>query len=310
MRRLARSVAVLAFASACVANAAAAAIVAVDDAGHTLTLDRPATRIVTLAPSLTELVFAAGGGNAIVATIVLSDYPAAARALPRVGDAARLDVERIVAARPDLVIVWRHGNTMRELEQLEGAGLRLFRLEPQRLDEVALAIERLGVLLGHEADARLGANALRDRLASLRQLHAGAAPVRVFYQVWSSPLMTINREQMVNDVIELCGGRNVFAALAPLVPLVSTEAVLAADPEAIFTADERGATDALRRDIRGTTFALWRRHPSLAAVKGNWLYVLNGDAISRQGPRIVDGATAMCRALDEVRRERGAASTR
>ncbi|MDQ2928763.1 MAG: helical backbone metal receptor, partial [Pseudomonadota bacterium] len=239
----------------------------------------------------------------------LSNYPPPARRLPRVGDASRLDVERIVALKPDLVIVWRHGNTMRELEQLESAGLRLFRLEPRRLNDVPRAVERLGALLGHEAVARNAANALRSRLDSLRQRHAQATPVRVFYQVWSSPLMTINHAQMVNDVIELCGGRNVFAALAPLVPLVSTEAVVAADPEAILTADERGATELLRRDRTGAAFAIWRRH-LFSATKGGWLYVLNGDAISRQGPRIVDGAEAVCDALDEVRRERDAVHLR
>jgi iron complex transport system substrate-binding protein len=291
---------------ACAAGAAhaSAAIVAVDDSGATLTLDRPARRIVTLAPSLTELVFAAGGGQAVIATDALSDYPAAARRLAHVGDAARLDVERIVALKPDLVVVWAHGNTMRELDQLEAAGLRLFRLEPQRLDDVPRAIERLGQLLGSGSAAHEAAGALRDRLAALRRDHAGATPVRVFYQVWSSPLMTIGGGQMVNDVIGLCGGRNVFATLAPLVPLVSTEAVLAADPEAIFTADEQGATDALRRDPAGRSFALWRRHAALSAIRGGWLYVLNGDAISRQGPRIADGAAAICGALDEVRRER------
>ena len=134
--------------------------------------------------------------------------------------------------------------------------------------------------------------------------------MRVFYQVWASPLMTINRRQIVSEVIELCGGRNVFAELAPLVPQVAVESVLSADPEAFFTADERGSTALLRRDVEAPAFAAWRRHPRLAAVGGRWLYVLNGDAISRQGPRIVEGATAVCGALDEVRRERSAAARR
>lgn len=289
---------------------AVAAIVVSDDGGATLTLERPATRVVTLAPSLTELVFAAGGGNAVVATDALSDYPPAARQLPRVGDAARLDVERIVATRPDLVVVWGHGNTMRELDQLEAAGLHLFRLEPQRLADVSRAIDRLGVLLGTEPVAHQAARALAERLAALRRSHVGVAPVRVFYQVWASPLMTINRAQMVNDVIDLCGGRNVFADLAPLVPLVSTESVIAAVPEAIFTADEHGATAALRRDPGNAAYALWRTHAAIPAVRGRWLYVLNGDSISRQGPRIADGATAICQALDEVRRERAAPKPR
>ncbi|MEO8526523.1 MAG: cobalamin-binding protein [Caldimonas sp.] len=286
------------------AVAQAAPIVETDDAGRTLVFDRPPARVITLAPSLTELVFAAGGGDAIVATDSNSDYPDAARAIPRIGDAARLDVERILALKPDLVIVWRHGNTNRELDQLEAAGIRLFRLEPQRLDEVAMAIERLGHVLGKEPVAGPVADSLRGALVALRRRHAKDAPVRVFYQVWSNPLMTINRRQIVNEVIELCGGRNAFAALAPLVPQVATESVLAADPEAILTADERGGTALVRRNVEAPSFAVWRRYPALAATKGRWFYTLNGDAISRQGPRIAAGAAAMCEALDEVRRER------
>ena len=284
----------------------AAPVVAVDDAGRELRLERPPARIVTLAPSLTELVFAAGGGQAIVAVDSSSDFPTAAKAIPRIGDVSRIDVERLLALKPDLVVVWRHGNTTRELDQLEGAGMRLFRLEPQRLDDVVRAIERLGELLGTEATARPAAAALRERLAALRRDHANDPPVRVFYQVWSSPLMTISGKQIVSEVIDLCGGRNAFVGLAPLVPQVAIESVLAADPEAIFTADERGHTALLRRDLDAPAFVAWRRYPRLAAVQGRWLYVLNGDAISRQGPRIVDGATAICGALDEVRRERSA----
>ena len=284
-----------------------AGFVVTDDAGHALTFERPASRVVTLAPSLTELVFAAGGGAAIVATDSNSDYPEAARAIRHIGDAARLDVERIVALKPDLVIVWRHGNTSRELDQLEATGIRLFRLEPQRLDDVVLAIERLGVVLGTERVAGAAARSLREALAALRRRHVADVPVRVFYQVWANPLMTINRNQIVNEVIELCGGRNLFAGLAPLVPQVATESVLAADPEAILTADERGNRGLVRRDVDAASFAVWRAYPRLAAVKGRWLYVLNGDAISRQGPRIGGGAAAVCAALDEVRRERGAA---
>lgn len=290
--------------AAIAAASQAAAFVETDDAGHAVVFDRPVMRVVTLAPSLTELVFAAGGGDVVVAVDSSSDYPGATHAIARIGDAARLDVERIVALKPDLVVVWRHGNTNRELDQLEAAGLRLFRIEPQRLDDVAVAIERLGRVLGKEAVAGPAAQSLRDSIAALRRRHAKAASVRVFYQVWSNPLMTINRRQIVNEVIELCGGRNVFAGLAPLVPQVATESVLAADPEAILTADEHGTSTLLRRDVQAAGFAVWRRYPRLAATKGRWMYTLNGDAISRQGPRIADGAAAVCEALDQVRHER------
>jgi iron complex transport system substrate-binding protein len=293
---------------ACAAAAfaiSAAAFSSVDDSGRTMNFGRPAARIVTLAPSLTELVFAAGGGAAIVGTSSLSDFPAEALRIPRIGDAARLDVERIIGLEPDLVLFWQQGNLSRELEQLAAAGIRLYRLEPRHLDDVPRAVERLGLIVGHEGEARARAAGLRDRLASLRASHASAAPVSVFYQVWQSPLMTVNGEHLIADVIALCAGRNVFAGLAPLVPTLSMESVVAADPEAILTAgEEGGAAAAWKRDPGNASFAAWRRQPRLTAVAHRWLYVFNGDAISRQGPRIVDGAAAVCAALDQVRSER------
>lgn len=286
---------------------ASAAVTVVDDGGQAVTLPRPPTRIVTLAPSLTELVFAAGAGAAIVGTTALSDFPEAATRIARVGDASRLDVERVLALKPDLVLVWQRGNLGREIEQIEAAGVALFRLEPRRLDEVPRAIERLGALLGHDDEAKRSAAGLRATLARLRQAHEHAAQVRVFYQVWQSPLLTINGNHLIADVISLCGGRNVFADVGPLVPAVSVEAVVAADPEAIVTANEEGGrAPAWQRASSQSSLAAWRRHRQLTAVRRGWLFALNGDLISRQGPRIVLGAEAMCAALDEVRRERAA----
>lgn len=282
-----------------------AAVTVVDDGGQAVTLSRPPIRIVTLAPSLTELVFAAGAGAAIVGTTELSDFPAAAKRIARVGDASRLDVERVLALKPDLVLVWQRGNLGREIEQIGAAGVALFRLEPRRLDDVPGAVERLGALLGHDDEARRNAADLRARLARLRQAHEHAEPVRVFYQVWQRPLLTVNGQHLIADVISLCGGRNVFAEVGPLVPAVSVEAVVAADPEAIVTANEAGGrASAWQRAESQPSLAAWRRHPQLTAVRRGWFFALNGDLISRQGPRVVLGAEAMCAALDEVRRER------
>ena len=304
---LQRSLALAIFIGYAVAAAAdAAAVTAVDDAGRSVVVDQPPARVVTLAPSLAELVFAAGGGRSLVGVSALSDYPDEARAIARIGDAGRIDVERVLALKPDLVLVWQRGNVGREIEQLERAGVRIFQLEPQRLDDVARAIERLGVLLGHESEARQRAAELRTELARLRAAHANAAPVRVFYQVWQQPLMTVNRRQIIGDILGVCGGRNVFADLTPLVPTVSTEAVVAADPEAVLTASEQGGGVAWRRDPDASAFALWRRQSRMVAARRGWLYTLDGDLISRQGPRIVDGAAAVCALLDEVRRERAA----
>ena len=282
------------------------AVTVVDDAGRSVVVERPPQRVVTLAPSLAELVFAAGGGATLVGVSELSDHPVEARSIPRIGDAGRIDVERVLALHPDLVIVWQRGNVAREIGQLERAGVRLFQLAPQRLDDVVRAIERLGALLGHDDEARHRAADLRAALARLRAAHANAPPVRVFYQVWRQPLMTVNRRQIIDDILGVCAGTNVFADLAPLVPTVSTEAVVAADPEAILTASEETGAAAWRREPESPAFALWRRQPRMVAVRRGWLYTLDGDLISRQGPRIVDGATAVCTLLDEVRRERAA----
>lgn len=307
-RRMARAGAVVRaiLAAACLAaTAAASALTVVDDAGRSVSVERPPQRVIALAPSLTELVFAAGAGAALIATDRFSDWPPAARSLQRVGDASRIDVERIVGLRPDLVLVWRHGNTLRELAQLEASGVRLFFLEPKRLADVPRAIERLGALLGHADEAGRRAAEIRDTLERLRRVHQDAAPVGVYYQVWSSPLMTVNHEHLISDVIALCGGRNVFAGLSSLVPVISTESVVAAGPQAMFTADrEVGGGVALRRDPQHPAFEVWRRYGKLEAVRRGWLFSLDGDAISRQGPRIVDGARAMCKALDLVRDER------
>jgi iron complex transport system substrate-binding protein len=282
------------------------AVSAVDDSGQTHVFATTPRRVVTLAPSLTELVFAAGAGASLVGTTALSDFPEPARHIARIGDAGRLDVERVLTMKPDLVLVWQRGATSREQEQLAAAGIPLFHLEPRRLDDVARAIERLGQLLGSADVAAAAAADLRRSLGALRDRHAGAAPVRVFYQIWMRPLMTINRSQIIDDVVTLCGGRNVFAELTPLVPVVSTESVVAADPEAIFTASEEGGSaPAWQQRPQDPAFAAWRQHPRMTAVRRGWLFTLNGDGISRLGPRIVDGARAMCAALAQVRGERG-----
>jgi len=277
----------------------------VDDAGRPFRLDHPAQRVITLAPNLTELVYAVGAGSTLVGTVTLSNFPKEAKAVPRVGDHQRFDVERILLLKPDLVLAWYHGNPGRELAQLEAAGLLLYYLEPRRLDDVARALERVGDLLGRGAEGRARANAWRDDIAQLRQAHRGAEPVSVFYQVWRNPLMTLNGEHIVSDVIALCGGRNVFADLPQLVPQLSTESVVAANPQAMLSArEDEDDRPVLKRGADDAAFMSWSSYASIDAVRRNWLYTLPGDLIARQGPRIADGARAVCAALDQVRAER------
>ncbi len=195
---------------------ASAAVEVRDDAGRVVRLERPATRIVSLAPHLTELLFAIGAGDRLVGVTGFSDYPPAATALPRVGGLYGLDVERLLALKPDLVVAWRSGTAEAELDTLERLGLRVFRNEPRTLDDIATTMARLGTLTGDEPGANAAAADFRARVATLRDTYASRSPVRVFYQVWNDPLMTIGGPQPITQVIELCGGRNVFASVKML----------------------------------------------------------------------------------------------
>ena len=285
------------------APAGAAEIVFTDDAGRLHRLPGPAQRVVTLAPHLTELVYAVGGGAQMVATVGASDHPAEARALPRIGDHARFDVERLLLLKPDLVLAWFSGNPDRELRALEAAGLRVVRLESQRLAEVPASLERVGRLLGREAQGLREAGRLRAALEALRTHHADAVPLRVFYQVWSQPLLTLNGRHLISDVLALCGGRNVFASLSPLVPPVSTEAVLVADPEVVMTADDR-ARGGWSRAPGAPEFAVWAAARQLSASRHGAFFRIDADLLARAGPRIDQGAQAACEVLDAARRDR------
>ncbi|MEK6297353.1 MAG: cobalamin-binding protein [Paraburkholderia tropica] len=296
MRRFAAFIAYAACV-ACSIGTAHAGVSATDDAGNTVTLDAPAQRVISLAPHATELIYAAGGGAKLVGTVSYSDYPPAALKVPRIGDNRALDLERIAALKPDLIVVWRHGNAQQQMDRLRDLHIPLFFSEPHRLDDVATSLTRLGTLFGTDTAARAAADAYRRDIAQLRTRYAQRAPVRVFYEVWDQPLMTINGEQIISDAITLCGGRNVFAALRPPVPTLSTEAVLAANPEAIVTASP-GAT---APDRPLPALDRWRAWPQLAAVAQGNLFAIDGDLLSRAGPRLAQGAEQLCKDLDQAR---------
>ena len=283
--------------------AAKATVSTIDDAGHTVTLPAPAQRVVSLAPHVTELLFAAGGGTKVVGAVAYSDYPPEAQKVPRVGDNRALDLERIAALKPDLIVIWRHGNAQQQLDRLRDLHIPLFFSEPHKLDDVATSLTRLGVLLGTESTAQAAASTYRRDIAQLRARYAQRAPVSVFYEVWDQPLMSINGSHMISDVIALCGGRNVFATLDPLVPTVSTEAVLAANPDAIVTASQ-GATSP-ERPL--PSFERWRAWPALTAVARGNLFAIDGDLLTRPAPRIAQGAAQLCKDLDLARSHNAAA---
>lgn len=273
-----------------------AAVTVTDDSGRELTLPRPARRIISLAPHVTELLFAAGAGEFIVGAVEYSYYPEQAKRIPRVGNNLQLDLERIVALKPDLIVVWLHGNAQRQLDMLLKLGIPVFYNEPHRLHDIARSLERFGRLAGTDAAAQSAARAFSARESDLRARYAGRPPVRVFYQVWDRPLMTINGNQIINDVIALCGGQNVFADLKPLVPPVSIEAVLDADPEAIVTA-------IVDPNVQ-SGLEIWKQWPHLTATARNNFMFIPADLITRHTPRILDGGQQLCENLDKARMKR------
>ena len=267
-----------------------------DDTGRSVTLSAPARRIVSLAPYLTELLFAAGAGDAVVGSSEFSDYPPPARDIPRVSGGAGLDIEAILALQPDLVVAWQSGNPEAQLARLRALGLTVFLSEPRRLLDVPATLVRLGRLAGSERPAQMAANAFTARLRQLRQRYADRPPVGVFYQVWRQPLMTVNGEHLISDVIRLCGGRNVFAGLPVLVPRIDIEAVLAANPDVII-AGTGGTSESA--ELEG-----WSAWPQLAAVAQGRLYGIRRELLVRHSPRILDGAEQLCGILEALRSEK------
>jgi iron complex transport system substrate-binding protein len=276
-----------------------------DDAGHTVTLSRPARRVISLAPGVTEILFEAGGGDRLVGAVEFSDFPPEALKVPRIGNNQKLDLERIVALKPDLILVWFHGNATREVDALASLGIPMAHLDPLRIEDIPDAIERIGVLIGAEKTAHEAAQRFRARHAALRARYADRPAVRVFYQIADKPLLTINDHQIISDVLVLCGGRNVFGKERQLVPQLSTESVVAANPDVIVTAKLGAPNGGDQTPVRApgdSRLALWARFSEMTAVKRAQLWLIPGDAISRSGPRILDGAQAICTVLDEARK--------
>lgn len=277
---------------------ASADLIVRDDTGRELRLATPARRIVSLAPHITEVLFAAGAGERIVGAVAYSDYPEAARDIPRVGGYSNIDIEAITVLRPDLVIAWSSGNASAHLDKLGALGIPVYVNEARSFEGVARSLEMFGRLAGTETVANQAATAFRARREALARRYSGQAAVRMFYQVWAQPLMTINGKHLISDAIRLCGGINVFDDLPKLAPSISVEAVLAANPEVIVAS----GMDASRPEWLDQ----WKRWPSLAASAADNLYFIPPELIQRHTPRILDGTAQLCEHLEAARARRAA----
>jgi iron complex transport system substrate-binding protein len=264
-----------------------------DDRGREISLAKPASRIVSLAPHLTELLFAAGAGDKIAGVSRHSDYPQEAKKIPQVGDAYQVDSELMVALNPDLVVAWKSGNPRSEIVKLENLGFKVFVTEPAKLADISRLLKTFGLLAGTQAFAEQAAQDFDREVSRLQAGYASRQKVTVFYQIWERPLMTVNGRHMISDVIRLCGGENQFADLDVLSAQVSMESVLARDPQVVIDGSSLGKSD--WRD--------WRRFPELAAVANGNLYHVSPDLLHRSSPRILEGAKRVCEVLEEARRK-------
>ncbi|MDP2829402.1 MAG: cobalamin-binding protein [Sulfuricellaceae bacterium] len=275
-------------------QALAGTLVVRDDTGLTITLTRPAQRIVSLAPHLTEILFAVGAGAQVVGTVEYSDYPSEAKRLPRVGSYVQFDMERIVAMRPDLIVAWQSGNNQAQVAQLRKMGYRVFLNEPRRILDVAASLERIGVLAGRGEQAARQSSMFRARHAELQARYSQRRPVRTFYEVWNKPLMTVSGQHLIGDVMKLCGAENVFSGLSVLTPTIDVEAVVAAAPEVIIASG--------MDESRPEWLDDWRRWPNMKAVRQHHLYFVPPDLLHRHTPRILDGAEMFCEQVDRARK--------
>lgn len=274
----------------------AAAVTVEDGLGDELELGEPAERIVSLAPHATEMLFAAGAGERVVAVSSYSDHPPEAAERTDIGGYSGPDMEAILAAEPDLVVAWAEGNPRGPVRRLRELGVPVFVSDPRDLADIPAELRALGRLAGTGETAEAAATDFTRRLDALREAHQGAVPLRVFYAIWDRPLMTLSRGHPVTEVMELCGGVNVFADAEGASPRISEEAVLAAEPEVIIAGGMgQEQPEWLER---------WRRWPELPAVANENLFFIKPDILQRTGPRLVEGAERLCAVLDQARERR------
>ena len=261
----------------------------VDDWGRVVRWQRAPQRIVSLAPHATELLFAAGAGDRVVAVDAHSDRPEVARRLARVSSYPAPDREALLALRPDLVVLWGAAADREQIGRLEALGLKVFVSEPRTLEAIAGTLERFGRLGGDPARGKGAAERLRERVGSLRARYRRGETVPVFVQAWSRPLITLSDRDTIGDALRICGARNLFADLPVAAPQVGVEAVLAASPRLIVSIEPRADR------------SIWDGLGVLAP-QGAIGFAAVDASIQRPTERIVPAIEALCEAVDRVRR--------
>jgi len=263
-----------------------------DDAGNEITIEQAAKRVVALSPHIVELLYAVDGDKNIIAAVDYSNYPDAATNLPRVGSGFQLDIEAIVGLKPDLIIAWQSGNNRAQLEIIKKLGFKLYLSEPKNLQGIAKNLRDIGELIGNKKTGEDKSQFFINELSSLAKNKYHTSRPRVFYQVWEQPLFTVNGKHMISQVIELCGGENIFKELGVLSPQVDIESVITRNPDVIVVGAGKNRNGWLKN---------WEKWSSINAVSNKQLYGINADLIVRHTPRILQGARQMCEAIQKAR---------
>ncbi len=272
------------------------ALTVTDFSGRVVSLNKPAKRIIALAPHITENVFSAGAGDLLVGVVSFSDYPEAAKKIQQVGSPHSFSVETVVSLQPDLVLVWSSGVSAKVTKKLIDLGLTVYMDEPRVLEDVAKAIIDVGHLTGNDSVSQQAANDFLTQLHGLKNTYSTRDPVTLFYQIWNSPLMTLNGQHIISDVMRLCGGENIFADAIAIAPKINVESVLDINPE-VIVASGMGET-------RPEWLVEWQQWKHLQAVKNNHLFFIHPDILQRHTVRILQGAMKLCEQLEQVRKNR------
>lgn len=273
---------------------AALAACGADVTNHGVDKSNVAHRVVTLAPHLAELMFAAKAGDKLIGVSAYTDYPAEATTLPLIGDAFGVDLEQLAILKPDLLLAWDSGTPAHVVDQLRDAGYRVEVIRTRGLDDVATALMTIGELTGELRAAQEAALVYRDQIKALAGRFSDVEPILVFYQVSKRPLYTVNGTHFISELIELCGGQNVFADIGDLAPMIDVEAVIDRNPEAMLTGKDGGLE----------AFDVWNRWPGIAANRYSNRFFMPAAEIGRATPRLADAGRVMCKALDQARTNR------
>ncbi len=266
-------------------------ITVVDDAGRKVALAHTPQRIVSIAPGATEMLLAAGAGSRVIATVEFSDEPAEAKRIPRIGDSNAIDMERVVALQPDVVVVWEGGSNVAQVNRLERLKVPLYRHKVEKLGDIPGSLRRLGALTGTRDVAEKAAVDVETRLARLeKRFGQTSARPTVLLEVWNRPIYTVGGSHMMSDSLRLCGARNVFADLKEQGPSVDTEAVIGRDPQIIVAVAPPG--------VAAEWLAEWKRFGTMRAVRDGKLLPFEDQRLSRLGPSALAGTEALCDVLN------------